>query len=277
MQVCCPICHDSSKTTLEESRLNLYRCASCLHTFTVIPREEQEVYDSDYFLKTHKNWFDNPNYRLFDSIYARLLKLLGNERFRLLDVGCGKGDFLKYIAAKSSITELFGIDLTYNRHPRIRFIQGDFLQERIETEFDAICSFVVIEHIDNPTLFAQKLNACLRPGGVLLIVTNNSNSLLYRIARLLNKVGIHIAHDRLYSAHHLQHYTNQSLRELMAMNGFRLLSQENHNCPMKAVDVPESNPLVERICKLMVWAIFLLSMPFGCGQFQTVVCRRENL
>lgn len=258
---------------MQESRLSLYRCDFCLHTFAAIAKDQQQEYNSDYFLKTHKNWFNNPDYRLFDRIHAQLLKLFGNDRFRLLDVGCGKGDFLRYIAAKSPKAELFGIDLAYNWHPRIHFIQADFLEEMIETKFDVIYSLAVIEHVDNPTLFVQRLKACLRPGAVLFISTVNNNSLLYRIARLLNKVGIHTAHDRLYSSHHLQHYTNRSLRKLMEMNGFELLSQKNHNYPMKAVDVPESNILIEKAYKLLVWLIFSLSVPFRCGHLQTIVCK----
>lgn len=276
MTVQCPICHDSSKTILRESRLSLYKCNSCLHTFTVIPKEKQEKYDDDYFLKVHKNWFNNPNYRLFNFIYKELLKLLGNEQIQLLDVGCGKGDFLKYIAARNSTAKLSGIDLTYNQHPRIHFIRGDFLEEKIEIKFNAICNLAVIEHVDNPHLFVQKLNSLLQPGGFLFISTINSNSLIYRIARLLKKVGIRVAHDRLYSVHHLQHYTNQSLKKLMEMNGFDLLLQKNHNYPIKALDVPESNFLIEKFYKFVVWLVFLLSSALGCGTLQTIACRKRN-
>ncbi len=245
-----------------------------------IYKERQEKYNDDYYLKAHKNWFNYPNYRLFNFIYKKLLKLLGNEQIQLLDVGCGKGDFLNYIAAKNSTAELFGIDLTHNQHPRIHFIRGDFLQEKIEekieTKFNVICNLAVIEHIDNPHLFVQKLNSLLQPGGFLFISTINSNSLIYRIARMLKKVGIRVAHDRLYSHHHLQHYTNRSLKRLMEMNGFDLLLQKNHNYPIKALDVPKSNFLVEKFYKLVVWFIFLVSSALGCGTLQTIICRKRN-
>lgn len=276
----CPICHDSSRTILIESRLNLYRCNSCLHTFTIIPKDKQEKYDNDYFLKTHKNWMSNPNYRLFDFIYEESIKLLGNEQIRLLDVGCGRGDFLKYIAAKNPTAKLFGIDLVYNQHPGIHFIKGNFLEEKleekIETKFNIICSLAVIEHVDNPQLFVQKISYLLQFSGFLFITTVNSDSLFYRIARLLNKVGIHTAFDRLYSFHHLQHYTDQSLRKLMEMNGFDILLKKNHDSPIKAVDVPKSNFLIEKMYRLLVWLIFLLSAAFGVGILQTIVCRKSN-
>ena len=278
MIVQCPICYDSSKTILKESRLYLYRCNSCLHTFTVIPKEK-EKYNDDYFQKKHKNYFANPQYGLFDFVYEELLKLLGNEQIQLLDVGCGTGDFLKYIAARNSTAKLFGIDLIDlidNQQPRIHFIKGDFLEEKFETKFNVICSFAVIEHIDNPHLFVQKMNNLLQSGGFLFIQTINNNSLIYRSARVLNEVGIRSAHDTLYSFHHLEHYTNQSLKTLMEMDGFDVLLQKNHNYPVKAVDVPESNFLIEMSYKFSVWLIFLFSAPFGCGMLQTIVCRKRN-
>jgi len=75
MAIQCSICRDNGKAILMESRLNIYRCNSCLHTFTDAPKERQEKYDDDYFLKTHKAWFNNPNYGLFDFIHKKLLRL----------------------------------------------------------------------------------------------------------------------------------------------------------------------------------------------------------
>lgn len=275
MKVQCPICYDSNKTNLEDGRLNLYKCNSCLHTFTVTQKKEE--YHDDYFQKTHKNWFDNPNYELFDFIYEKMLLLLNNKKIHLLDVGCGKGDFLKYTAKKNSTAELSGIDLIDNQHPRIHFIKGDFSEVKIEAKFNVICSLAVIEHIDNPQFFVRKLNHILKPDGLLFIMTINNNSLVYRIARVLKKAGMRVAYDRLYSLHHLQHFTNQSLKTLLEINGFEVLAHKNHNYPIKAVDVPESNFLIQKMYKFFIWLSFLLSAPLGYGIHQTIVCRKRNM
>ena len=273
MAIQCPICNNN-RTILTESRLNLYRCNSCFHAFTLISKEKQETYSEDYFLKKHKNWFSNPDRRLFDFIYAKLLKFLEKRQIRLLDVGCGKGTFLRYVAKKNPAAKLFGIDLVDNQCPGIHFIKGDFLEEKIEGKFNVICSLVTIEHVNAPHLFVKTINDLLEAGGLVFIMTINSNGLIYRLARLLNKVGIHIVYDRLYSSHHLNHYTNQSLRKLMQLNGFDVLLQKNHNYSMRAVDVPEGNFLIEKICKFSVWLVFLISSIFKCEYLQTIVCRK---
>jgi SAM-dependent methyltransferase len=227
-------------------------------------------------METHKNWFDNQDYELFSFIYTKSLKLLRDKQIQLLDVGCGKGDFLKYIRAKNPAARLFGIDLISNQYPGIHFIKGNFLEKKIKIKFNIISSFAVIEHVDNPHLFVRKLKDLLEPEGFLFIMTINSNSLMYSISRLLNKAGIHTAYDRLYSLHHIQHYTNKSLKTLMERDGLDVLLQKNHNRPMKAVDVPGNNFLIEKIYKFLVWTIFLLSNLFRCGMDQTIVCKKSS-
>ena len=122
MTILCPVC-ESRETALIGSRLNIYRCTVCTHEFTSVPKERQEKYSKDYFLEEHKNWFNNPDPRLFDFIYRRLLGLSNPRDIKLLDVGCGDGTFLNYILARGVVTKLYGIDLAENRHPNIRFIK----------------------------------------------------------------------------------------------------------------------------------------------------------
>lgn len=273
----CPICRDDAKIVLLKKHLNLYRCDSCTHTFSLLPKEKQENYNDNYFLETHKNWMNNPNYRLFDLIHDESVRLSGNKQIRLLDVGCGNGDFLRYISAKNPKMELFGIDLVENKYPGIVFTNGDFLKEKIRDKFNIITSLAVAEHVDDPHLYVQKINDVLDDNGILFITTVNNHSLLHRIVRLSDKLGLHTAFDRIYSHHHLQHYSNRSLEKLMRMNGFDIIQKQNHNYPMEAVDIPKGNPLAEKINKLFVRMIFLVSDPLGIGMLQTIVCKKNNL
>lgn len=270
----CSVCHNDSNITLIEGRLNLYKCGVCTHIFTW-GSNEKEVYNDDYFLETHKNWFNNPNYRLFDFIHKKILELAGNRQIELLDVGCGKGDFLRFIAAKESRAKLAGLDLVNNEHPDIRFIKADLFKTKFNEKFNVICSLAVIEHMDNPHLFIQRVNDILSPGGILFIMSNNSGSLIYRIASALNKLGFHTAFDRLYSIHHLNHFTNYSLRKIVEMHGLDVLMQKNHNFPLKAIDIPQGHILRKKTYKFFTAVIFLFSNFFNSEILQTIVCRKK--
>ena len=140
MKVHCSICQNSNAVIPQDSYLSLYKCCSCVHTFKDAPKEEKEQYSQDYYLETHKNWFNNANHQLFEFINKKIKKEKGKRNIRLLDVGCGNGNFLKYLKKKNSTIELYGIDLSYNQYLGINFIKGDILNDKIEMKFDIICS-----------------------------------------------------------------------------------------------------------------------------------------
>ncbi len=271
----CPVCGEAGKTFLMEKRLNLFSCGNCSHTFTVNPKRVED-YGEKYFTDTHKNWFENENKKLFDFICAEAKRLAEKKEIRLLDIGCGNGAFLKHAAEKNPKAELHGIDLIENSYPGINFIKGDFLKARIGKKFDAATAITVIAHIGEPKKFAGKLNSLLKPGGIAFITTVNTGSLLYRTARALNRLGFRKPFDRVYDFHHLNHYSNHSLKTLMEGNGFRVLSQKNHGHPLKALDVPAGGIVSGAVYMLSVYLIFILAGPLGMGKLQTIVCRKAK-
>ncbi len=135
---------------------------------------------------------------------------------------------------------------------------------------------MTIEHIDAPHLFIEKIKGFLEPRGVIFIMTINSSGLIYKIAKLLNKVGIRVLYDRLYSSHHINHYSNNSLRKLIAMSGFEVMLQKNHNYSIRSVDVPKANFFIEKMYKFSVWLVFLTPSLFGCEYLQTIACRKKG-
>jgi len=272
----CAICYKNEAVTLEDVNLGLYRCGECGHVFKNIPKESQEKYSEAYFLDEHKNWFNNPDYLLFESIFNDISKLKGGGRLKILDAGCGKGDFLKYLRKQNPQFELYGIDLTENEHPGIRFIKGDILGDEIRTRFDVICNLAVIEHIDDPYLFIERLKSLLNPDGIIFTVTDNDDSMIYGLARLLKNLGINAAYNRLYSSHHLQCFSNKSLKTLIETNGLDLIKQRNHNHPVEAVDYPQASPVITAAYMLMVRLIFLFSTIFNNGILQTAVCKEKR-
>jgi len=272
----CPIC-GSSLVVLKDSYLGVYGCGNCSHTFTLIRKQGEKSYDRTYFEEEHKNWFKYGDPGLYDFVYRKLWSLLEGKRFRLLDVGCGNGDFLKRVRRKDSEAELCGIDLVGNKGSGIEFIKGDFFKENFGgKKFNAICNFDVAEHINNPDLFARKLNAVLEPGGFLVVKTVDNNGLVYMIARALKFFGIRTAFDRVYSIHHLQHYSKKSLKAMLEKNGFKVLLQKSRNCPLKSVDVPKGNFVTENVYRFLVGVVFLLSNAFGNGMYQAVFCKKAS-
>lgn len=275
MGIPCRVCCDRNTSVIENRNLSLYRCNACGHVFKDIPKEMQEQYGEDYFSKVIKNWFVYPDYPLFDFIYREILKFKGDKRLKVLDIGCGKGAFLNYLKKKNRKFELYGIDLTDNHDQYIHFIKGDILKDEIDIKFDIICSITVIEHINTPYQFMKKIDSLLASDGILFIITDNNDSMIYNIARLLKRVGITTAFDRLYATHHLHCFSNKSLEILMQINGFNIIKQVSHNCPVRAVNYPETNIITAILYRIAVRIIFVLSRLFRNGILQIIICKKK--
>jgi cyclopropane fatty-acyl-phospholipid synthase-like methyltransferase len=274
MEKTCSICNNKD-IKIEDESLSIYRCRGCGHVLTLIPRADQESYTEEYFTGPHENWFKNPDTKFFD----RIIKELGLTTAygkTLLDVGCGRGDFLRYAQSKGVKTKLYGIDISPNQEKGIEFLQGDFCTYKFERQFDFIVSSAVIEHIEDPTIFVRKIYECLKPGGPVLLMTVNSTSLIYRIARRLKSLGFRVVYDRVFNHHHLQHYTNDTLARVMKDGDFTIIVHWNHNFPLSALDLPTNNPILYWIYFVGVSFIFFISKIIGgtAPFYQTIICRK---
>ena len=271
----CSVCNNSDKVILEDEPLSLYRCGTCRHVFKNLPTKFEETYDEEYYSEEHKNWFANPDYQLFYFIHNEISKIKSDRPLKVLDVGCGKGDFLKYIKERNPELELYGIDLSSNECPGIKFIKGDILKDNFSMKFDIITNLAVIEHLNSPQLFIKKIKELLLPGGLLFTVTDNDYSMFYRIARLLKKVGMNAAYDRTYMTQHLQCFSRNSLKVLMDMNGLEIIRHKDHNHSIAAVDYPKTNLFTTIFYVIGIYIIFGLSNMINDGILQVAVCRNK--
>ena len=264
----CPICTSASE--IFDNKMYLYQCIQCQHTFTKLPKEMQEKYEGEYFEEDHKNWFDNPNYKLYKNIEKQISHI---KNINLLDVGCGKGDFLLWLHERHPDWKLTGVDLAPNSHNKIRFITDDIFKINFDEKFNVITCFAMVEHLDEIKPFIQKMGKLLDKDGIFMVNTFNADSMIFRLARILKLIGIRVAFDRLYSHHHLQHYSKKSIRKILTLWGFNILEHRCHNYPLKAVDVPKAGKVIETLYKGAVAAVFLLSEPLGMGIEHTIICR----
>ena len=125
----------------------------------------------------------------------------------VLDVGCGNGDFLKYLRAKEPGLSLTGIDLCPNPPVAgIEFIRDNFLTCAFPGTFDVVTSLETIEHVADVQHFTRRLLELSKVGGLVIVNTINEQSVLYEVARGLKRAGYAAPFERLYSKHHLNHF-----------------------------------------------------------------------
>lgn len=137
-------------------------------------------------------------------------------RPRLLDVGCGEGEFLAVMASLG--WEVEGIDPTAvavqaARRRGVRVTQGDLVDLPLdERAFDAITFRLVFEAIPDPVGALRACHRALKPGGVVWIATPNVDS---DASRAFGDAWIFLEPPR-----HALLYTPASIDRLLRRCGF---------------------------------------------------------
>ena len=146
---------------------------------------------------------------------------------RLLDVGCAHGWFLEQNRADFDVTgiepDVAVADATRRRGLHVR---AGFFPDAMKADerFDVIVFNDVLEHI--PDVHAT-LAACRRhllPGGLLVINSPDRRGALYRISKLLLRVGAPAYFDRMWQegfpSPHVHYFDSSSLVTMLRSHGF---------------------------------------------------------
>lgn len=111
---------------------------------------------------------------------VNLINSFQTENKRLLDVGCGTGDFL--VACKNNGWIINGVEPNLNARKVISFKLQDGekiyhnLFELSNEQFDVITLWHVLEHVPNLQDYISELKKLLKPNGVLIVAVPNYKS-----------------------------------------------------------------------------------------------------
>ncbi|MEM7405645.1 MAG: class I SAM-dependent methyltransferase [Pseudomonadota bacterium] len=164
---------------------------------------------------------------------ALLLGHIARQRqlkdMRVLEVGCAAGWFLT--AARDAGMVIEGIEPDDRMADRaadvgIDVVRGYF-PECLDParRYDLICFNDVFEHIPDCRAVLQAVRGALAPDGLLLLNLPCAGGVLYRVARLLARLGDDRTLERLwqkgYESPHLHYFTDRNLRTLVEDAGFK--------------------------------------------------------
>ena len=257
----CPICKNHS--VYFNHIIDTYsvrKCRICrLQFLSPLPSNTtlNHIYNADYFLGSHD--LDNlvrvwSLKRKTARLYLEQLQSYGSlQNGNLLEIGCGTGDFL--VEAQSKGFNVSGLEISQHavnmangKLKLNKVMQGTL--ENIElppNSFDIIVFFDVIEHVNNPLEFMTSVYQCLRPGGMIFMVTPSLDSWS---AKLLGN------HWMEYKLEHLWYFSNKAIGILLERTGFKnihilpnpkILDLDYVNMHFQRYKVPLISPLVKLI------------------------------
>lgn len=272
----CPVC-GNDQIPLEEKlpEVDLYYCNHCFHRYSDPESiEQKEEYSEEYYMEKHRKWFENPNTELFSYLHEKIIAV--SPKASVLDVGCGDGAFLRYIKKRSPDLKLTGIDYHYNRSTDgITYYQGDIFDIKFENQFDAVINLAVIEHVLDVRKFTRRLADLCCKGGLMATMTVNDQGLIYRMSRIVKKVGLNSPKLRLYEKHHLNHFSDKSLRYLLESEGLSIEHHYFHVPKLKAIDTPQTNSILVKSFHLAALGILLTSEKITKKTIlQTIISKR---
>ena len=171
------------------------------HQALIAPRAPHDALD---FFQLSQRY----NFRKTSDRRGVFVRLIRNEiarcarPVRVLDIGCGTGigdevapGALYLSAIQEACQELWGVE----PDPGVEAEHGLFHQfqhatleaaDLPENYFDLAFSFFVMEHVDDPRRFMERVYRCLKPGGVYLFLTPNGRHYFTRIASALHALRL---------------------------------------------------------------------------------------
>ena len=223
----CPNCGNITyKEKMREKNFVIVSCIECGLVYLLNPPDEKEIYEEYYKIEfTKDDYRSDSGVEILKEIFeinsqrVKLIKALAEKPdFKLLDIGCGSGLFLK--SCTDAGFRVSGIDVSENA---LKFAResfgldvhnksiGDIAGEK--KMFDVITMWHVLEHILNPVEELKLIKGILNPGGLLLIEVPNFNSIKFRLSGYKWKGGNHPLYHRSF-------FTSKTLRDTLNKSGF---------------------------------------------------------
>jgi SAM-dependent methyltransferase len=213
----CPACNQTSRESAIEQygRYELLGCGACGLEFWE-PREMPDArwYERMYGGRDEKVLPLEPGHKYF------LVDTLAPHDGKLLDIGCGTGNFLA--AARDAGYGVTGIELDRNAAGFAKERLGlqrvlpltisEFTDQHPEERFDIVTFFEVLEHQAAPVEFLQEVKACVRPGGVIALSVPNRERWL---------AGPDVLD---YPPNHFLRWNAAALKKFLSLQGFEVLS-----------------------------------------------------
>lgn len=249
----CPLCKSADLRTRYQLRgYAVAQCRGCGFQFNanfIGGGTESETFSEDYYRQQQQaafaRQFEDFRHDASTPVYLKRLEFI--ERHvrpgRLLDVGCGLGVFLRLANERGWQTQ--GVELSqfaarYAQETHELDVHNGMLAglDAPDGSFDVVTFWDSIEHVAQPREDFDRAVRLVRPGGLLLITTDNFACLVADVAAALYRLSLGrytYPLERVYIDRNLAFFTDDSFRKLLATADIRPLLWEKMEYPLDKI------------------------------------------
>ena len=236
MKSTCPYCK-SKDYSIQYSTFDIFgndyeivKCKSC-QAYFLTPNPSDELlaiaYDDSYYGGSDDEekfeGFIEKGLNYFRKQRAKRVANLAGAKGRVLDIGCGNGQFLEQVRKFGEI-EIFGTEMEGGSAKRAVRVEGLNLKigelakaDYSEKSFDAITMFHVFEHLKNPEEYLNVIDSIIKPNAHLVVSFPNIDSWQ---AKFFRGKWLHLDPPR-----HLFFFSPKDFKSLMQRKGYKLVEE----------------------------------------------------
>jgi len=201
-------------------------CFNCSHVYVQNPLKEKillEKYKSSEADRAYMQRMQTPFIKKYNTLlykkYLRIFKQNGLKKGDILEIGCGRGDFLKFLKLQRSYT-LYASEFIKSSKKLITKIIGEqnfFYQVEVkdlkfQNSIDLIILWGVIEHVRKPVEFLKLCNKFLKNKGMVFVLAPNLFSRAFEI------LGVNT--PTINPRVHLNFFSRKSFSKMASKSGF---------------------------------------------------------
>jgi SAM-dependent methyltransferase len=210
------------------------------------------MFSAEYYTERHASAFGaqiageygrDPSAPVYGRWLGEIASRLPGGRGRILDVGCALGTFLAI--ARDHGFEPHGVEISQFASSFAREQRGlDVFTGDLENfgappgTFDVVTFWDAIEHVTHPVENLKTARRLLRPGGLLLVTTDNFDCLVADVARVSYRASagtLRYAMERVFIDANRSYFTEATLRAALDAAAFRVQVLEKMEYPIDKI------------------------------------------
>lgn len=229
----CPLCsratHKVITNKLRRGAGTVHYCASCDHGFLTenIIKDAKTYYDEEYRSTYSHNAVSSRTdaeeiFNIYSQFQNQRLNVISPQLrpdHKLLEVGASAGQFIFHVRDKVDCVHAIELDTECCEFLRREIgidCESNYLERSkyFHERYDIVCSFQVLEHVEDPVEFIRNLKRVMAPGAKAFIEVPNLRDPLLSVWDIPNYKSFY------YHTAHLQYFTEASLLKVAGLAGF---------------------------------------------------------